>query len=299
MERYRIRDWDKHFENSRSREIKNLTWIAIPNKQGSGYRRLIAQPNGPAMYGTWCAIVAFASRCDPRGSLVHTDGSPYTIEDISAVTGIDPQLIHNTILFVSNTLDWIEGEGAGIPQASAGFPPQGAGFPPLKWIEGEGTGLNRIESHTPPATPGAGEEVPSVQLKSRATPKPAKRADTYYDAAWVFLNTIRSEETERGLDSTRFGPAMARRLAPWMKELPEESVWLARAVRLAENRATTGHSPFELLNSSKAQVLLESLDNGAWGNGSKPAEAPYDPFAGLSPEQRKEIDEYEAKHKRT
>jgi len=67
---YRIRDWDKHFENASSRKLKRLDWVAIPNKtDGEGYCALVDHPNAAAHLGAWYAIVEAASKQTPRGNL--------------------------------------------------------------------------------------------------------------------------------------------------------------------------------------------------------------------------------------
>ena len=66
----RIKDWDKYFENSASRKLKRLDWVAVPNKMdGSGYTILVDHPNGAAHLGAWYAIVEIASKQLPRGNL--------------------------------------------------------------------------------------------------------------------------------------------------------------------------------------------------------------------------------------
>ena len=66
----RIRDWDGLFENSTSRKLKRLDWVAIPNKtDGSGYMELVDHPDGAAHFGAWCAIVQCASKQKVRGNL--------------------------------------------------------------------------------------------------------------------------------------------------------------------------------------------------------------------------------------
>ena len=85
--RYRVRDWDQHFENSRSRDYKKLDWVPLPNKHdGKGYRRLIALENGPALFAAWVLIVQVASKCPQRGVLADEDG-PLLFERDSDVEG--------------------------------------------------------------------------------------------------------------------------------------------------------------------------------------------------------------------
>jgi len=100
---YRIRDWDKHFERDRSRTWKHIKWVPIPNKQGSGYRRIMAQKNGLEIFACWIALVEVASTCEPRGDL-----TKYTISEISLLTLIPEDKIEYSIKYLSETLDWIE-----------------------------------------------------------------------------------------------------------------------------------------------------------------------------------------------
>lgn len=72
---YRIRDWREHFENNRTKELKRMTWVPVPNKHdGDGFTELLDHPNGMAHYGAWHLILQVASKCDPRGSLLR-DGA--------------------------------------------------------------------------------------------------------------------------------------------------------------------------------------------------------------------------------
>ena len=67
---YRIRDWDRLFENAASRKLKRLDWVAVPNKtDGEGYMELVDHPAGAAHLGAWYAIVECASKQKVRGHL--------------------------------------------------------------------------------------------------------------------------------------------------------------------------------------------------------------------------------------
>lgn len=67
---FRIPAWDQTFENSSSRKLKRLDWVAIPNKtDGEGYTALVDHPNAAAHLGAWYAIVEAASKQNPRGCL--------------------------------------------------------------------------------------------------------------------------------------------------------------------------------------------------------------------------------------
>jgi hypothetical protein len=67
----RVRDWTKHFEVNRTRELVSMTWLPIPNRQdGDGYTALLDHPNGAAHFGAWIALLEVASKCYPRGTLL-------------------------------------------------------------------------------------------------------------------------------------------------------------------------------------------------------------------------------------
>lgn len=85
MNAYRIVDWNRFYENDRSRNTKNCRWCAIPNKQdGLGYSRLLGMPDGPALYGCFVAIVLMASKQESRSGWLTRDGSPPTHGEVTA-----------------------------------------------------------------------------------------------------------------------------------------------------------------------------------------------------------------------
>ena len=58
---YRIRDWDRHFENNRTRELKRLPWVPIPTDlSNDAYIELVEHRFGPAHFGVWIACVEIA-----------------------------------------------------------------------------------------------------------------------------------------------------------------------------------------------------------------------------------------------
>ena len=106
---YRIADWDKHFENNRSRVLQRLLWVPIPNKQdGDGYIELVEDhPNGAAHYGAWCAIVLVASKCEPRGTLQREEGVPHTPKTLSRKCRIDPDVLGEALPRLVK-IGWVE-----------------------------------------------------------------------------------------------------------------------------------------------------------------------------------------------
>jgi hypothetical protein len=107
---YRVRDWDKHFENNRTRILANLSWVPMPNKMdGDGYTQLVDHKSGAAHLGAWLAIVEVASKCHPRGTLVREDGTPHTPDSLARVTRL-PARVFDEVLprLASRELGWMD-----------------------------------------------------------------------------------------------------------------------------------------------------------------------------------------------
>lgn len=75
---YRIKDWETHFENNRTKGLKTLAWVPFPNKHdGDGYTELLDHPEGPVHYAAWVTMVQVASKCSPRGTLLRDGRIPH------------------------------------------------------------------------------------------------------------------------------------------------------------------------------------------------------------------------------
>ena len=109
---YAIKNWRGTFENNRSREVKNPSWVAMPNRHDTlGFRTLISLPNGMALYGAWCVLVQVASRCQHRGVLTRNDGQPHTPYSLSIKTGVPEDLIAECLSALQNPqIGWIEAQ---------------------------------------------------------------------------------------------------------------------------------------------------------------------------------------------
>ena len=63
---YRIKDWEDHFENNRTREVKVMHWVPIPTKMdGDGYTELIDMDSGTVIFGIWIMLIEVAAKCRP------------------------------------------------------------------------------------------------------------------------------------------------------------------------------------------------------------------------------------------
>lgn len=87
MNLYRIKNWDKLYENSRSRQTVNLQWVPVPNDHDStGYAYIMAREDAAEVYAAWVLMLQVASRCSPRGTLIRGNGSPHTPSSLAVKT---------------------------------------------------------------------------------------------------------------------------------------------------------------------------------------------------------------------
>jgi len=108
MQVYRIIGWEKNFENNRTRELKILSWIPVPNKQdGDGYTELMDHKDGASHFGCWHAILQVASKCDPRGTLLRDSKRAHDLASLSRITRISEKVLKAAIerLII---IGWIE-----------------------------------------------------------------------------------------------------------------------------------------------------------------------------------------------
>ncbi|MEI8288631.1 MAG: hypothetical protein WCH99_04110 [Verrucomicrobiota bacterium] len=111
---YRIKDWNEHFENNKSREREKCSFCCVPNKQdGLGYGSLMALENGEALYGAFVAVVLVASKQKSRSGWLtdnglHT-GCPLTARQLSIKCRFSETTIQKMLDAVSaNEIGWIE-----------------------------------------------------------------------------------------------------------------------------------------------------------------------------------------------
>jgi hypothetical protein len=150
MPEYRIKNWDKHFENNRTRELKRLDWVPIPNKMdGDGYTDLVDHPNAAAHLGAWLAIVEIASRQDPRGTL--PVGRHGLAKTLSRISRLPVELFEEAIPRLIGEVGWLEEVPEPVPsQDDAGTSQDDA--PRVRALrEGKGMEGNGREGNTAPA----------------------------------------------------------------------------------------------------------------------------------------------------
>ena len=113
---YRIRDWGEHFENAKSRTIKECLWVPMPNKQdGMGFTRIMVEPDGAAIYGVWCMIVGACSRQHKgrrSGWLTddgHHEGTAWVPRDLAMRWRRPVEEIERALVFLSSDpVGWLD-----------------------------------------------------------------------------------------------------------------------------------------------------------------------------------------------
>ena len=171
MEVYRICDWDEVFENNRSREMKNMRWVPIPNSFDGGRISELIERGGPDFYAAWCALVLVASRCTPRGTLIRRSGSALTPEALATRTNL-PAACFESMLPVAKAIKLIE--VISIPQAPAEIPHPPAGIPHPTAEEGrkEGTeGKEGREDSAPRSEKGRKSRADRLKAFMQALPE--------------------------------------------------------------------------------------------------------------------------------
>lgn len=173
---YRVKNWGGLYENNRTRELKAMAWVPIPNgHDGDGFCTLLAMPDGPALFGAWVAILQVASKCDVRGTLLRDTGKPHDAVSIARMTRFPVEIIQSALCaLVSEEVGWLEVvencEVAQIPQEGAGFPQEGAAMSQGGAQGKEGNGTEKKEGECARAAGGdvvavgcGGGDVPTLE----------------------------------------------------------------------------------------------------------------------------------------
>ena len=129
MKLYIIRDWNVHYENNRSRELKELSWVIVPNRHdGEHYSQIMAHPDGAKIFAAWNLIIQVASRTHLRGHLLRGNNTPHTPISLSAKTRAPAEWFSVAFDYLEKNTDWlivehftqeIQDDLLAIPQASA------------------------------------------------------------------------------------------------------------------------------------------------------------------------------------
>jgi len=121
----RVVDWNKHFENNRTRELVQMRWVPFQNSfDGDGFISLLEDhEDGLAHFGCWVLIVEVASTCTPRGTLLRSKGKPpHDAESLSRKTRSNSGFFNDAIDRLLS-IGWLEEvELKDIPHEPATIP---------------------------------------------------------------------------------------------------------------------------------------------------------------------------------
>lgn len=107
---YRIRHWDRLYENNRSRRVTDLRWVPIPNSHdGENYTTIITHKDGAKIFAAWILLLQVASRCSPRGILKRANGQPHTPPSLATKTRA-PEAWFELALPILEGLQWVQSE---------------------------------------------------------------------------------------------------------------------------------------------------------------------------------------------
>jgi len=177
---YAITNWDQHFENNRTREMKSMAWVPVPNKMdGDGYTELLDHPDGPLHYAAWMACVLIASRCGERGTLLRSTSEPHDSASLSRMSRI-PAAVFEAALPRLLKLGWLSRKSFPSKESQVGaeIPQEGASIPQATDY---GTERNGTEINTP-LSPPKGARAKSSRSKTghvKNNPPSLEEVDAY------------------------------------------------------------------------------------------------------------------------
>lgn len=139
----RIKNWASNFENNRTRDLKRMDWVPVPNKMdGDGFTELMDHENGTAHYGAWLLIVGVASKCGERGTLSREGAVPHDARSLARVTRGSEAIFKEAIPRLIS-IGWLEVIGSDSatsdnPAPSCGETAPRCGEVPMEWKGMEG-----------------------------------------------------------------------------------------------------------------------------------------------------------------
>ncbi|MEZ6009750.1 MAG: hypothetical protein R3F05_18585 [Planctomycetota bacterium] len=160
---YAVVAWLETFENNRTRTMKSMRWVPVPNTHDSDeYTWLVDHADGAGHFACWIAALQIASRCDPRGTLVRANGEPHDAASLARVSRLPaplwasalPRLVQAGLLLAQPVAGQRDAasrqEGAGSAQAPVTHLTKNEGTEGTEGKEQEGTRT------APSGSPGTG-----------------------------------------------------------------------------------------------------------------------------------------------
>lgn len=254
----RIKDWDRHFENNRTRGYKSLRWVPVPNKQdGDGYTELVEHPDGPAHYAAWVALVLVASKCVPRGTLLREANRPHDSGSLSRISRMPRSVFDGSIPRLLE-IEWLEEvDVSEVRTTGAGQPavrPTGAG----EAQEDDASGLVTIRQTTARSRQSKyaernGTEKNGTEKNFSVTGTGAgTRARAPSQQDWEFFQTI--PELAEACQQTVEPQDPGHLVRSAFRVLKESHLSCARTLSGWHRRALGCHDP--IVGGTRAHLLL-------------------------------------------
>lgn len=186
---YRIRRWDEVFAVNRSREIKNPKWVPWPLRLGgAGYAALIGtEKGGAARYGVWAGIVTMGATCEPPGTLLRRNGTPYGPAEIALVTRMDREDVDDAWAKLIS-IGWLE--PCGISQEGARLSQEGA-LDEMREDEKRREEI-RLEKKS-------GDAEPSPTPAPRGARKKSWTAKQIHEIYWAYCKRVKPKEAYKAI----------------------------------------------------------------------------------------------------
>lgn len=186
---WQIKDWNDHFENSRSRAVDSISWVPFPNKHdGKGYAKIANHPKRCEIFTVWILTVQLASKMPERGVLADADGD-LTFEDMELKTKYPKKLFETWLPWLAKETKWIINPNLEDYQSGDRPTAEGVVVVRKKRIEGNGIEQNGTEQNAIPADLESDRQIIESWLAYKR-----ERGDTYkpqgLKALWAVIREI-------------------------------------------------------------------------------------------------------------
>ena len=117
-EYYRVKDWDHWFENHRTRDLKNLWWVPVPNWLNSEtYAEVLDRPEGAEVFGIWMMCVFSAGKSRLSGALARETCEPHDFASLARAFRVQSSAVENALKTLCE-VGWMEHVSISISELS-------------------------------------------------------------------------------------------------------------------------------------------------------------------------------------
>jgi hypothetical protein len=207
MKAWRIKDWEKTYENKDTRKLVRLNWVPIPNKHDSlTFSRIRREQDAAAIYCGFQLMVQLASKSErsQRGWIV-SGGEALTLEDMALVTGFPVDVFEAATGFLNGK--WVSEEEMPAEDAaeedarSPVFPdrpeqspdtpgesPEASGKPPGRKNGKNGMNEGKLERERASGNFPTSDEIKELGAMRNMPPEMCQRFWDHYEGNNLWLN---------------------------------------------------------------------------------------------------------------